>query len=639
MGEIKQWYERDFTLEQAMRCIDENLKASVRNFVAVGFYLKSIRDQKLYQDDDCQNFEEFVRKHYDRDKGWASRCIKVNDQLSKDGNSPVLADEYKDYKVSQLVELAYLTDEQRILAKPDMTVKEIKAIRQPAAKSQPEPEVVISQLDLGEKVVTSQPEKVVEWVSVPEPESQAVESAPVAAQTEVMTSQVEQVESPQDLEQEPEVIHFTIGNRTIDNAYGATLAAVVGAYLAVGYAKPEKECEVTAFGLSYKVLKRQDVTVFYTDAGHTVFDVENARLEEEYQFRYRIKTKPEVVTSQLKTVADPETVQEPTQPEERLSAYGTSKRVYPEDSLLTTQGCEGGHDCISCHVECGIRQQDCYCVEAPMGNPFLCEMIAKIPELREITGVDCQFVDMDLAYHRVGDNGPVPCCKKCTVHCEYICERAMKALRGQSAATDEKSPEEDYRPPEEEEIDESYNIGDLPQAKESLLRQLAKVLVERCGSRMVLDGVIRIGGSIKERLMYIDRQDNGIALQEGVRAYPSAEIIEFFRGDEDLGVCTYARFETQARKALDEWVKAGKPQAEPAPESEPQKEVIDAEFAEIPVEQAEDIYDSVILTEMIQKAEAELDLMEDCWKEKQPQTYKRKRMALEAYKMYQVAHE
>lgn len=497
MEDIKQWYERDFTLEQAMCCIDENLKASVRNFVAVGFYLKSIRDQKLYQDDDCQNFEEFVRKHYDRDKGWASRCIKVNDQLSKDGNSPVLADEYKDYKVSQLVELAYLTDEQRILAKPDMTVKEIKAIRQPATKSQPEPEVVISQLsDLGEKVVTSQ----------------------------------------------------------------------------------------------------------------------------------------------LKNAVDPATVQEPTQPEERLSAYGTSKRVYPEGSLLATQGCEDGHDCISCHVDCGIRQQACYCVEAPMGNPFPCEMVGKIPELREITGVDCQFINLDLAYHRAGDNEPAPCCKNCTAHCEHICECAMKAL-GERAAAAEKPPEEACRPVEEVKIDESYNIGDLPQAKESLLRQLAKVLVEQCGSRMVLDGVIHTGGSTKERLRDIDRQDDGIALQDGVQAYPSEEIIEFFRGEEDLGVCTYARFETQARKALDEWVRAAKPQDKPEPEPEPPKEVIDAEFAEIPAEQAEDIYDSDILANMIKQMQDGLDLMAEQWRESQPWTYKKHRMAVEAYKMYQAAHE
>ena len=124
-----------------------------------------------------------------------------------------------------------------------------------------------------------------------------------------------------------------------------------------------------------------------------------------------------------------------------------------------------------------------------------------------------------------------------------------------------------------------------------------------------------------------------------MQAYPSEEIIEFFRGEEDLGVCTYARFETQARKALDEWVRGGKPQAKQEPEPVLPKEVIDAEFAEIPAGQAEDVYDSVILAEMIRKAEKELTMMADCWKENQPDIYKRKRMALEAYKMYQAAHD
>ncbi|WP_321010127.1 hypothetical protein, partial [Hungatella effluvii] len=263
------------------------------------------------------------------------------------------------------------------------------------------------------------------------------------------------------------------------------------------------------------------------------------------------------------------------QPEGPLSAYGTPREVYPEDILITTPGCEGGHSCFSCHLECAIRQQDCYCVEAPMGNPFPCEMIAKIPELREKIGAGCQMVNHDLAYHRVGDHEPVPCCKECMAPCEYMCSRARNAR--DSAAAPVENPQNEARPWEEEKIDEGYNIGDLPQAKESLLRQLAKVLVERCGSQMVLDGVTRIGRSIKDKLRYIDRQDDGIALQDGVQAYPSEEIIEFFRGEEDLGVCTYARFETQARKALDDWVQAGKPQAkpEPEPEPEPPKEVID----------------------------------------------------------------
>ena len=139
--EIMQWYERDITLEQAMDGIETNMRASVRNYIAVGFYLKAIRDRKLYLEADYKNFEEFVRDKYDRDKGWASRCIKVNDQLSKDGNSPVLAEEYREYKVSQLVELAYLTGEQRMLVSPDMTVKQLQAIRKPEVViSQPDPE-------------------------------------------------------------------------------------------------------------------------------------------------------------------------------------------------------------------------------------------------------------------------------------------------------------------------------------------------------------------------------------------------------------------------------------------------------------------------------------------------------------------
>ena len=294
MNEVMQWYERDMTLAQAMDGIETNMWASVRNYIAVGFYLKAIRDRKLFQEAGYQNFEEFVRDKYDRDKGWASRCIKVNDQLSKDGNSPVLAEEYREYKVSQLVELAYLTEEQRTLANPDMTVKQLQAIRKP------EPQ-------LEKEVVTLQPE-------LKEHEGEL--------SGKVVTSQLDE-----GAEREPEVIHFTAGNRTIDNAYGATIAAVVRAYLDAGYSRPEKECEVTTFGLVYKVLKRQDVTVFYTDSGRTVFDIENARLEEEYQYWHGTKAEPELVTSQVEPEPGPQ--DEEPEPEPELPK---SEQAHPEKS-------------------------------------------------------------------------------------------------------------------------------------------------------------------------------------------------------------------------------------------------------------------------------------------------------------------
>ena len=294
MNEVMQWYERDITLAQAMDGIETNMWASVRNYIAVGFYLKAIRDRKLFQEAGYQNFEEFVRDKYDRDKGWASRCIKVNDQLSKDGNSPVLAEEYREYKVSQLVELAYLTEEQRTLVNPDMTVKQLQAIRKP------EPQQV-------KEVVTLQPE--------PKEHEGGLSG-------KVVTSQLDE-----GAEREPEVIHFTAGNRTIDNAYGATIAAVVRAYLDAGYSRPEKECEVTAFGLVYKVLKRQDVTVFYPDSGRTVFDIENVRLEEEYQYWHGTKAEPELVTSQVESEPGPQ--DEEPEPEPELPK---SEQAHPEKS-------------------------------------------------------------------------------------------------------------------------------------------------------------------------------------------------------------------------------------------------------------------------------------------------------------------
>ena len=78
-------------------------------------------------------------------------------------------------------------------------------------------------------------------------------------------------------------------------------------------------------------------------------------------------------------------------------------------------------------MECGIRQKDRWCVEAPCGNPFPCE-IRDLDEIRELVGDACEFVNHNLAYHRAGDGEPSPCCKHCKNPCEYICGRAMRAL-------------------------------------------------------------------------------------------------------------------------------------------------------------------------------------------------------------------
>ena len=109
----QRYYNGPVTVEEAESYISSGLVSTARNYVAIGYWLRRIRDGKLYEEEGHQNFEQYVHEKYGKDKGWASKCIKVNQQLSKDGDSPLLDSRYRDYSTYQLVELAYMTEEQR----------------------------------------------------------------------------------------------------------------------------------------------------------------------------------------------------------------------------------------------------------------------------------------------------------------------------------------------------------------------------------------------------------------------------------------------------------------------------------------------------------------------------------------------
>lgn len=139
---------------------------------------------------------------------------------------------------------------------------------------------------------------------------------------------------------------------------------------------------------------------------------------------------PDMTVKEIREVRKPEP----------LSAYGTKRRVYQEGSLIKTAGCEGGHDCFMCSQDCLIRGQDCYCKDAPMGNPFPCEMIDIIPALRNNLGERCLFVNQDLADHYpTGDARP--CCEDCKDPCPMECDRALFA-RGEKTEDDSADDEE-----------------------------------------------------------------------------------------------------------------------------------------------------------------------------------------------------
>lgn len=69
-----------------------------------------------------------------------------------------------------------------------------------------------------------------------------------------------------------------------DNVYGVTWGDVVREYLKTAYSDGSTQADVISYGKTYKVLKREEVTVFYDADGNTLFDVENKRLEKEYGY-------------------------------------------------------------------------------------------------------------------------------------------------------------------------------------------------------------------------------------------------------------------------------------------------------------------------------------------------------------------
>lgn len=297
----------DVNLEEAETSIRASLRDAARSVIAVGHYLKVIRDKELYLEGGYGSIWDYASERFGFSKSTASRYMARNDKFSVGGNSPVLAEEFREYSKAQLQEMLSLDAEQMSTVTPDMTVREIRELRRP--KEIPYYEIP------GQMSLSDFPE-----LDDAETEDPVVENS---APTEAVTS-------------------------------------------------------TTAFTVSAEDLIGE--------------------------------------------------------PEEKLSAYGFPKRVYPADSLLTTPGCKGddgrGYDCFNCHLECEIRQEYCHCVAATCGFPFPCKMVdtGKREILEKKIGERCQFIDLNLAYHAAGDGSPIPCCKDCETPCEYACENSGKRV-------------------------------------------------------------------------------------------------------------------------------------------------------------------------------------------------------------------
>lgn len=128
-------------MQESVSAVKALLNDSKMNFVMIGYHLRKIDDDKLYRESGHENIWDFAKAQFGLSKSSASRFMAINERFSVGGYSDRLAEEYKEFSVSQMSEMLTLTDEQIRSIDSDTTIRDIRKMK-PKKKEQPKESVM-----------------------------------------------------------------------------------------------------------------------------------------------------------------------------------------------------------------------------------------------------------------------------------------------------------------------------------------------------------------------------------------------------------------------------------------------------------------------------------------------------------------
>ncbi len=108
-----------------------------QSFVRIGFMLRQIEEQKLYENDGYKSIAEFAKAEFGLEASTTSRFISINREYSVDGYSEVLSPEYAELGRSQLEEMLKLPEEDRCMVQPETSRQDIRDLKK-FNKAEPE---------------------------------------------------------------------------------------------------------------------------------------------------------------------------------------------------------------------------------------------------------------------------------------------------------------------------------------------------------------------------------------------------------------------------------------------------------------------------------------------------------------------
>lgn len=111
------------------RKLRQELLGVKQSFVRIGYALRQIEDQKLYERDGYKSIAEFAKEEYGLEPSTTSRFISINKEYSIDGYSEQLRPEFAELGRSQLEEMLKLPDNDRAMIQPEASRENIRELK------------------------------------------------------------------------------------------------------------------------------------------------------------------------------------------------------------------------------------------------------------------------------------------------------------------------------------------------------------------------------------------------------------------------------------------------------------------------------------------------------------------------------
>lgn len=114
---------------QMKQKLKQELLGVKQSFVRIGYVLRKIEDQKLYERDGYKSIAEFAQAEYGLGPSITSRFMSINREYSVDGYSEQLRPEYAELGRSQLEEMLKLPDTDRQMIQPETSREDIRELK------------------------------------------------------------------------------------------------------------------------------------------------------------------------------------------------------------------------------------------------------------------------------------------------------------------------------------------------------------------------------------------------------------------------------------------------------------------------------------------------------------------------------